>query len=51
VIMGTGYAKAPEVVASYAKLTPSASDRRDIRDIVHPPYRDAAVVLGVLWCC
>src|SRR5580693_6212586 len=45
-IMGTGYAKVPEAVTSYAKAAPSAGGRNDIRDIAYPPYRDAAVVLG-----
>jgi hypothetical protein len=44
-IMGTGYAKVPEAVTSYAKAAPSAGGRNDIRDITYPPYRDAAVVL------
>ena len=43
--MGTGYAKVPEAVTSYAKAAPSAGGRNDIRDIAYPPYRDAAVVL------
>ena len=38
--MGAGYAKVPEVVTSYAV------GRADIRDIVHPSYRDTAAVLG-----
>jgi hypothetical protein len=44
--MGTGYAKAPEVVASYAKSAPPAGGSKAIQDIAHPPYRDAAVVLA-----
>jgi|HubBroStandDraft_3_1064219.scaffolds.fasta_scaffold358920_1 hypothetical protein len=43
--MGAGYARAPEVVTSYAKPTPSAGERKDIQHIPHPPYRDAVVVL------
>jgi hypothetical protein len=50
-IMGTGYAKTPEVVTSYAKATPSADGRTDIQDIAHPPYRDAVVVLVVRYRC
>ena len=49
--MGTGYAKMPEVVTSYAELTALAGGRRDIQDIAHPPYRDAVVLLGVLRRC
>jgi hypothetical protein len=30
-IMGTGYAKAPEVVTSYAKPAPPADDRKTFR--------------------
>jgi hypothetical protein len=45
-IMGTGYAKAPEVVTSYAKPAPSAGGSKDIQDIAYPSYRDAAAVLA-----
>ena len=41
-IMGADYAKVPEMGAGYAK---PGVGRADIRDIVHPSYRDVVAVL------
>jgi hypothetical protein len=46
-IMGTGYAKVPEAVTSYAKPAPPAGGSNDIQDIAYPPYRDAAAGTAV----